>query len=75
MFLEWVENGMDADPIWSEYDWEAKRRLVRWLLDRLQDCTDVLPGWCCADLVLDQGSTYGVAVRKVASEIDLVPAS
>jgi len=39
-----------------------------WFVDRLKDCSDILPAGYCSHLDLLQGSTYGVAIKKLLSE-------
>jgi len=41
------------------------RRPVRWLVGRLWNCTDIMPGDICNDLDLAPGSTYAQGVRRL----------
>jgi len=44
---------------------DDEERPIEWLIGRLWNCTDILPGTDCDDLDIPPGSTYAVAVRKV----------
>lgn len=56
------------DAKWKRMD--LKQRGL-WLLGQLWNCTDVLPGSCCADLEIPAGSSYAVAVRKLKADMDI----
>ncbi len=47
-------------------DGEGEPNQVRWLIGQLWNCTDIVPGDCCTELDIGQGSTYAQAVRKMA---------
>ena len=59
-FLEWIDRGGDTVEVGGD------KKPLRWLLGQLWDCTDALPADDCTELELLPGSTYAVAVRKVA---------
>jgi len=67
-FDEWVEAGADAKTVTVGYA-EAVMPTA-WLLGQLWNCRDIMPSTLCADLDMRQGSTYGMAVRRVKAEID-----
>ena len=54
----------DADEIPGSTATERSR----WLLGRLWNCSDVMPGALCDDLDLIRGSTYAVGARLLAAE-------
>jgi len=66
-FCDWRQFPCDLDDLVSIGDY-GDRRPVRWLLGRLWNCTDIMPGDVCSDLDLASGSTYAQGVREVARE-------
>ncbi len=64
-FITWLEAGAQTEHI--EIDGET--RPVRWLIGRLWNCTDTLPGWVVQECdALDLGTgTYASAARKIAT--------
>jgi len=57
----------DLDELVSIGDY-GDRRPVRWLVGRLWNCTDIMPGDICNDLDLAPGSTYAQGVRRIAQD-------
>lgn len=41
---------------------------LEWFVERLTDCTEILPAGYCSDLDIPQGSSYGDAIEKLTKE-------
>jgi len=61
-FQEFIEG--DHETV----DVDGEQRGLPWFVEKLTDCTDILPVGYCSDLDLQQGSTYGDAVKHLAKE-------
>ena len=59
-FQEFLEG--DHDRV----DVNGEQRGLPWFVEKLADCTDILPAGYCSQLDLPQGSTYGDAVAHLA---------
>ena len=70
-FVDWVDaNYAPRDPAETDTVEIGGRVIpIRWLLGQLWQCTDYLPVTACQALAISQGSTYAVAVRKVAADL------
>jgi hypothetical protein len=63
LFREYLES--EPEPDYKT----ANGQPLSWLLDQLEDCTDVLPGMYCSELNLPRGSTYSDAVEVIRGEM------
>ena len=68
-FLDWVEFGCVLERLVAVGDDDVPRD-IRWLIGRLWNCPDTLPGWACRDLGIDRGSSYAQAVRQLRDELE-----
>lgn len=68
-FTEWVEQYWTSNET-GPADVGGEERPIAWLLGKLWNCTDCLPGSICDDLEISRGSTYAVGVRKVKRTLD-----
>ena len=69
-FLEWLDKYWFTDEDCDTVEIDGQRRPLRWLIGQLWNCTDILPGSYCDELELQIGSTYAMAVRKVARTLE-----
>jgi hypothetical protein len=68
-FLDWVEFGCVLEELVAVGDDEVPRD-IHWLVGRLWNCVDTLPGWACSDLDIPRGSSYAQAVRLLRGELE-----
>lgn len=66
-FLEFLDSDTPASEFTMEHN--GKERSLEWLLGKLWNCTDILPGGYCSHLDLHRGSTYAQAVRSMKNPI------
>jgi hypothetical protein len=66
-FVEWVDDGARPGVLVGEDNFREGPQPVRWLLGRLWNCSDIMPRDECAELDMDQGSTYGQAAQALLS--------
>jgi hypothetical protein len=74
MFQDWLETWPHGWPDASSYDVELDGdddglQTARWVLDHLEDCTDILPSGDCDQLGIPKGSTYAYAVRYIRQHV------
>jgi len=67
-YLDGTDEGSLSDTI--KVDYGERIVSLKWLLGQLWNCTDILPGSYCDHLDLEFGSSYAMAVRKMAAEFE-----
>jgi hypothetical protein len=65
-FLDWVQIGCDPKEMVTVGDEVCH---VRWVIDRLWHCTDVMPHSACDHLDIRRGSTFGEAMHALARDL------
>lgn len=63
-FEDWCYKRWLAGRDASQAEIAGEERPARWLLGRLWNCTDTMPGGLCQALKMPKGSTYAQGARK-----------
>ena len=66
-FTQWVEDGAQAAS-WP-VGFDEEQRPIRWLIGKLWNTTDTVPGSVCDELYILSGSSYAQAVRSLSRQL------
>ena len=66
-FAEWARTPAASldDVVGEDMFYGGEPQPIRWVMDQLWDCNDIMPGDLCSWLFLPRGSTYAQAIQSM----------
>jgi hypothetical protein len=68
-FLEWADTPVSFvsldDEVGEDIFYDGEPRPIRWVMEQLWNCSDIMPGDTCVSLAMERGSSYAQAVQSL----------